>query len=75
MKQLARSRIPPERLAGLRAAARRNQALLSASARGIRSAAEHIASLKREKQPLRTYDSAGESVEYRQHRSTVEKRA
>ncbi len=75
MTLLARRSIPPGKLARLREAARRNQALLEASAHGIRSAAAHVSRLREEKMPLRTYDSSGASRDILQRRSTMEKRA
>ena len=75
MELLARGTEQSARLDRLRGKARRNQALLDAAARGIKSVTEQISGLKDAKSPLRTYDASGSRREIRPHRSTLEKRA
>lgn len=75
MERMARSRQPAGQVARLRAKAIRNQALLEAVARGIRSVSAHITGLQAGKPPLRTYDETGSSREIQQRRSILEKRA
>ena len=75
MERMARTRQPLGKTDELKAKALRNQRLLEAVAKGIKSVSAHVTGLQTSKAPLRTYDATGSSREMLQRRSTLEKRA
>ncbi|MCV2887676.1 flagellar biosynthesis protein FlgN [Ruegeria aquimaris] len=68
--------LTPEQLAPLHRKVTRNQALLNSALEGIRSVAQRMAELRRVRQGLETYDSAGQKHRFSATRSAqLEKRA
>ena len=66
----------PDTLSGIQVKVVRNQALLSSAMEGIRAVAERVASLRRVRKSLETYDQSGRKQTYETRtKSSVEKRA
>ena len=75
MERLSGSTTDITRIERLRVKADRNQELLQAVARGIKSVSRRIEAMRKPADALRTYDKGGTSHEMGVKKSNVEKRA
>jgi len=75
LERMARAGGTAQAFERLRRKTERNQDLLLAAARGIRSAAARLTSPNPVQAPLRTYDRSGQAQTLSQSRSSLEKRS
>lgn len=75
LERLAGSTSDIARIERLRVKADRNQELLAAVARGIRSVSRRLEAMKQPKATLRTYDKGGLSQDMTGKKPSIEKRA
>jgi flagellar biosynthesis/type III secretory pathway chaperone len=75
VRGLASGEIPRARLAGLKARAERNEELLGAAAKGVRTVIRRVAEIRDANGPLKTYGRDGTQQMLGSAASSLEKRA
>ena len=75
LEKLPTTQVDAETLERLRAKADRNQELLGAVIRGIRSVSQRLEALQNTQKELRTYDSGGHSQDLRRTKASFERKA